>query len=129
MLRPTIILSLVVLCIGCKFSGYSTHSGDVILFLAQEVKNAGGQVADLETEGTLQTEWRFKKDSNGFQMLLPSKEKESLVKALALRFGDPVLRDTYPHLVYKVQDLGVAIMIDLEQDPIHLICLKKGALP
>lgn len=142
MQRILTILSLTVIFTACSarkepapsrlldnVPDYTSRSGDLIPFLVEEVEKAGGQVDDLGSEGRLQTEWLFRADSGGFQVLLPSQEKEALVSGLTKRFGEPTLQDTYPHLLYRVQSLGVAMMVDLENDPIHLVCLKESSLP
>jgi hypothetical protein len=76
----------------------------------------------------MQAEWQYAEDKDGFQILIGQDKKASLLQALTGSLGEPLLRDKYPHLVYKEDRFGVGLVADLNSDPIHIICIKKGVL-
>ena len=76
----------------------------------------------------MQTAWHYAEDKDGFQILIGQENKTALIEALTSSLGEPLLRNKYPHLVYKQDRFGVGIVADLNSDPIHIICIKKGAL-
>jgi hypothetical protein len=107
---------------------YKGKSGDLVQFMLNALSRYGGTVTVTSTVPVMRAEWRYAEDAKGFQILLPQRHKEELVRCLTLLLGEPMRRDKYPHLVYKEDRFGVAIVANLERDPIHIICLRKGAL-
>jgi hypothetical protein len=107
---------------------YRKKSGDLIQFLTRELRQYGGTVTVTGSVPVMRAEWRYAEDPKGFQILLSQSHREELVRCLTQLLGEPMRRDKYPHLVYKRDRFGVGIVADLESDPIHIICLRKGAL-
>ena len=107
---------------------YGKKSGDLIQFLASELRQHGGTVTVTGSVPVMRAEWRYAEDTNGFQILLSQSYREELVRCLTQALGDPMRRDQYPHLVYREDRFGVGVVADLQSDPIHIICLRKGAL-
>lgn len=107
---------------------YHHKSGDLVAFLTAELQKYGANLKLMENVSELKTDWRYAEDPDGFQVLLAQSEKDELVEALSKTFGEPMMRKNYPQLVYKEDRFGVGIMANLESDPIHIICLKKGVL-
>jgi hypothetical protein len=107
---------------------YHKRSGDLIQFLVQELRQYGGTVTVTGGAPVMRAEWRYAEDTNGFQILIAQSHRAELVECFTSAFGEPLLRDQYPHLVYKEDRLGVGIVANLQSDPIHIICLRRGAL-
>lgn len=107
---------------------FHRRSGNLAHFLVGELRNYGGTPPASSMIVVLQADWQFAEDPQGFQVLLPKARKADLVQCLTAMFGEPMRRDSYPHLVYKEDRFGVGLVADLDADPIHIICLKKGAL-
>jgi len=107
---------------------YKSKSGDLVQFMLDGLSRYGGTVAVTSTVPTMRAEWRYAEDPKGFQILLPQSQREEFVRCITQALGEPTRRDTYPHLVYKEDRFGVGIVADLQSDPIHVICLRKGAL-
>ena len=132
--RVNIWLSLAALPIlfGCSPSTprgtYKQQSGDLIQFTELEVRKYGGTAASTQPKPTLQAEWQFKEDKEGFQILLSHAKRASLVQALTAAFGEPLLQDKYPQLVYKEDRFGIGVVADLNSDPMEIICMRRGAI-
>jgi len=107
---------------------YKNNSGDLVQFMLEALARYGGTVTITSTVPAMRAEWRYAEDPKGFQILLPQSYKDELVRCLTQSLGEPMRRDQYPHLVYKEGRFGVGVVADLESDPIHVICLRKGAL-
>jgi hypothetical protein len=107
---------------------YMKKSGDLIQFMEQEVRKYDGTPATKQPKPVLQAGWQYAEDKEGFQILLSRDKKAALVEALTEAFGEPLLRDKYPQLVYKEDRFGVGVVADLESDPIHIICMRRGAV-
>ena len=107
---------------------YHKKSGDLIQFLTRELQQYGGTVTVTGSVPVMRAEWRYAEDTNGFQILIAQTHRAELVRCLTSSLGDPMLREQYPHLVYKVDRFGVGIVADLQSNPIHIICLRRGAL-
>jgi hypothetical protein len=103
-------------------------SGDLVQFLTRELQEYGGTLDPNNSRPVMRAEWRYAKDANGFQIFLPESRKEELIRCLTQILGEPIRRDQYPHLVYREDRFGVGIVADLQSDPIHIICLRRGAL-
>ena len=108
---------------------FKDQSGDLVQFFLSELPKFGSTLTTTSKPPVLGAEWRYAEDSKGFQVLVPHGHKEELVRCLALALGEPTLRDQYPHLVYKEDRFGVGIVADLQSDPIHIICLRRGSVP
>jgi hypothetical protein len=107
---------------------YHKKSGDLIQFLTRELQQYGGTVTTTGSVPVMRAEWRYAEDTNGFQILIAQSHRAELVRSFTSALGEPTLRDQYPHLVYKEDRLGVGIVANLQSDPIHIICLRRGAL-
>ena len=105
---------------------YRKTSGDFMEFLTRELRKYGGGVTNAAL--SMRADWRYAADSDGFQIDLPQRHRAELVRCLTSSLGKPLLREHYPHLVYKEDRFGIGIFANLESDPIHIICLRKGAL-
>jgi len=106
---------------------YHKKTGDLIQFFTRELQQYGGTVTVTGSLPVMPAEWRYAEDINGFQVLIAQSYRADLVRALTNSLGEPMLNDKYPHLVYKEDRFGVGIVADLQSDPIHFICLRKGA--
>ena len=98
-------------------------------FFLNELTKFGGTLSMTSTPPVLRAEWRYAEDAEGFQVLVPQSKREDLVRGLTQTLGEPLRREQYPHLVYKEDKIGVGIVADLQRDPIHIICLRKGSIP
>ena len=107
---------------------YHKKSGDLIQFLTRELREYGGTVTVTGSVPVMRAEWRYAEDTNGFQILIAQSHRAELVRSFTSALGEPMLRDQYPHLVYKEDRFGVGIVANLQGDPIHIICLRRGAL-
>jgi hypothetical protein len=107
---------------------YKRESGDLAQFILDALSRYGGTVTVTSSVPVMRAEWRYAEDAEGFQILLPQSYRKELIRSLTQALGEPMLRDQYPRLVYKEDRFGVGIVADLESDPIHVICLRKGAL-
>lgn len=107
---------------------YHKKSGDLIQFLTRELREYGGTVTVTGSVPVMRAEWQYAEDPKGFQILVSQSRRGEFVHSMTLTFGEPQLRDKYPHLVYTEDRFGVGIVADLQSDPIHIICLRKGAL-
>jgi hypothetical protein len=128
-------LSSLFLCIvlsGCSggsaAGAFKKQSGDLVQFIDQELRKYGGTPGTNQPKPVMQAEWQYAEDKDGFQILIGQDKKASLLQALTGSLGEPLLRDKYPHLVYKEDRFGVGLVADLNSDPIHIICIKKGVL-
>lgn len=108
-------------------SGYSKQSGDIGKFFVAEVQRYGGNLRTTNALPKLQMEWWYKADGNGFQLLLDKTNHVEFQDFLQEAFGNPKLNADYPHVLYKVQDIGAAIMCNFGTNPLHVICLKAQA--
>ena len=121
-----------VLLWGC--SGGSTavtfknRSGDLVQFIDQELRKYGGTPPTNQQKHIMEAEWQYAEDKDGFQILIGQDRKAALIQALTASLGQPLLRDKYPHLVYKEDRFGVGLVADLNANPIHIICIKRGVL-
>ena len=107
---------------------YRKQSGDLIQFLTQELRHYGGTVTATDSVPVMRAEWQYAEDTNGFQILIAQSHRDEFVRCLTSSFGEPVLREQYPHLVYKADRFGVGIVANLRSDPIHIMCLRRGTL-
>jgi hypothetical protein len=130
--RPLFLVFVTGLVSGC--SGDSTtvsfkkQSGDLVQFIDRELRKYGGTPTTGQPKPVMQAEWEYAEDKQGFQILIGQDKKAALVEALTKSLGEPLLRNEYPHLVYKEDRFGVGLVADLNSDPIHIICIKKGVL-
>ena len=131
------ITALCSLFVGMLLSGcsgadgkisFKKQSGDLVQFIDQELRRYGGTPTTNQPKPVMRTEWQYAEDKQGFQILIGQDKKAALIQALAGSLGEPLLRDKYPHLVYKEDRFGVGLVADLNSDPIHIICIKKGVL-
>ena len=106
---------------------YHRMSGDLIQFFTRELQRYGGTHSLTGGLPVLNIEWGYADDTNGFQILIAQTHRAELVRAFTSAFGEPLLRDKYPHLVYRKDRIGLGIIGDLQSDPIHIICLRRGA--
>jgi len=107
---------------------FHKKSGDLMQFLTRELQQYGGTLALTNSLPVMHTEWRYAEDAKGFQILLALSHRDELIRCLTQSLGAPMRRDKYPHLVYKEDRCGVGIVADLQSDPMHIICLRRGAL-
>lgn len=107
---------------------FHNKSGDLVQFLRQELQQYGGTLTLTSSLPVMRTEWRYAEDPKGFQILLAQSHKDELIRCLTQSLGEPMRQEKYPHLVYTQDRFGVGIVADLQSDPIHMICLRKGAL-
>lgn len=107
---------------------YHEKSGELIQFFTRELQQYGGTVSVTGSLPVMPAEWRYAEDKSGFQILIAQSYRADLVRSLTNSLGEPILSDKYPHLVYKEDRFGVGIVANLQSDPIHIICLRKGAL-
>lgn len=107
---------------------YRNKSGDLLQFLTHELRQYGGTVTPTSNLPVMRAEWRYAEDAHGFQILIAQNHRAELVRCLTSSLGEPLLREQYPHLVYKEDRFGVGIVANLQSDPIHIICLRRGAL-
>ena len=108
--------------------GYKKLKGDFAKAFVSKAKSYGGRIK-RDDFPSFECQWAYKADKDGFQILLPTNEAERLKLFFRQAFGEPTVSKIYPHLVYKIKDAGIAIMCDLEANPIHIICLRAQALP
>ena len=107
---------------------FQEKSGDLIAFLTHELQRYGANLTLPGHVPSLNTDWRYAEDAKGFQILLPKARKDELIQVLSQTLGKPELREEYPQMIYREDRFGVGIVADLESDPLHIICLRKGAL-
>ena len=107
---------------------YKRESGDLVQFMFGALSRYGSTLVVTSTVPVMRANWSYAEDSKGFQIFLPQSRREDLVRCLTQSLGEPLRRDEYPHLVYKQDRFGVGIVADLNSDPIHIICIRKGAL-
>jgi hypothetical protein len=107
---------------------FHSKSGDLVQFLRQELQQYGGTLTFTSSLPVMRTDWRYAEDPKGFQILLAQSHRDELIRCLTQSLGEPMMREKYPHLVYKEDRFGVGIIADLQRDPIHIICLRRGAL-
>lgn len=120
-----------ILLSGCSPSPpvtFKKQSGDLVQFVDQEFRKYGGMAGTNQPKPVMQAEWQYAEDKDGFQILISHDKRAALVQALTDSLGQPLLQDKYPHLVYKEDRFGVGLVADLNSDPIHIICIKKGVL-
>ena len=108
---------------------FKTKSGDLIQSFLSELTKFGSSLTVTNASPVLRAEWKYAEDSKGFQVFVPQSTKDELVCCFTQVLGEPLRRDQYPHLVYKEDRFGVGIVADLQSDPIHIICLRKGSIP
>jgi hypothetical protein len=131
---------IVALCTGlaalaltsCSCSSttvsFRRKSGNLVQFIDQELRKYGGTPSTNQPKPVMEAEWQYAEDKDGFQILIGPDKKTALIQALTRSLGEPWLRDEYPHLVYKEDRFGVGLVANLNSDPIHIICIKKGVL-
>ena len=108
-------------------AGYSGESGDMTAFFVGEVRRYGGHVKAMTAAPTLRMTWWFKEDQNGFQVLFDRTNRIGFEHFLEQTFGNAISSDTYPHLLYRVRDIGVGIVCNFGTNgPLQVICLKAG---
>ena len=107
---------------------FKKQSGDLVQFIDQELRKYGGTPQSNQQKPIMQAEWQYAEDKDGFQILIGQDRKAPLIQALTASLGQPLLQDKYPHLVYKEDRFGVGLVADLNSNPIHIICIKKGVL-
>jgi hypothetical protein len=107
---------------------FRKKSGDLMQFLTRELRQYGGSPTNTGSAPAMLAEWRYSEDPKGFQILISQTYKDELIRSLIESLGEPTRRDLYPHLVYKEDRFGVGIVADLQSDPIHIICLRRGSL-
>jgi hypothetical protein len=107
---------------------FQKKSGDLAQFLMRELQQYGGTVTPTGSMPVMRSEWRYAEDAKGFQILLAQSHRDELIRCFTQLLGEPMRRDQYPHLVYKEDRFGVGIVVNLQSDPIHIICLRRGAL-
>ncbi len=110
------------------FVTYREKSGDFIQFFIRELKHYGGKVTVTGTMPVMPAKWRYAEDDNGFQVLIAQSFRDDFVRSITNSLGEPILSDSYPQLVYKEDRVGVGTVVNLRSDPIHIICIRKGAL-
>lgn len=107
--------------------GYSRKTGDLGKFFLTEVQHYGGKPKSNSPAPILKTEWWYNTDANGFQVLLDNTNRPAFQVFLQDAFGEAITNHDYPQILYRVQDIGVAIMCNCSTNPIHVICLKAHA--
>lgn len=107
---------------------FHNKSGDFVLFLRHELQQYGGSLSPTSSLPVMRIEWRYAEDPKGFQILLAQSHRDELIRCLTQWLGEPMRRERYPHLVYTENRFGVGIVANLQSDPIHIICLRKGTL-
>jgi hypothetical protein len=107
---------------------YKSKSGDLVQFMLDALSKYGRTVTVTNSFPAMRAEWRYAEDPKGFQILLPQRYREELVRCLTQALGEPMRQNQYPQLFYKEDKFGVFVAADLEGDPIHIICVRKGAL-
>ena len=98
-------------------------------FFLSELTKFGSTLSTTTTPPVMLAEWRYAEDAEGFQVLVPQSKRDELLRGLTQTLGETLRREQYPHLVYKEDKIGVGIVVDLQRDPIHIICLRKGSIP
>lgn len=109
-------------------SNYSSGSGDIANFFITEVQRYGGHVTTTNTLPSVRMQWWYKLDTNGFQVLLDQTNRTEFQNFLQTAFGDAILNTNYPQVVYKVQNIGAAIICNFGTNPLQVICLRAQAL-
>jgi hypothetical protein len=107
---------------------FHNKSGDLIAFFTKELQHYGATLNITNAVPPISAKWKYAEDPKGFQILVTRAKKDELLQALSRVLGAPMLREQYPHLVYKEDRFGVGVVADLQADPMHIICLRRGAL-
>jgi hypothetical protein len=128
LLSSTFVAGVLAGCSGGSTGTFKDRSGDLVQFIDQELRRYGGTPPTNRPRPGMQAEWRYTEDKDGFQILIGHDRKAELIQALTASLGEPLLRDKYPQLVYKEDRFGVGLVADLNGNPIHIICIKKGVL-
>jgi hypothetical protein len=132
-----IVIALCTGLVGVALTGcsgdsvtvsFKKQSGNLVQFMDHELRKYGGTPTSNQPKPVMQAEWQYAEDKDGFQILIGQDKKMALIQALTGSLGEPLLRDEYPHLVYKEDRFGVGVVANLNSDPIHIICIKKGVL-
>ena len=130
--RALSLVFVAQLLSGCSIGStavtFKNRSGDLVQFIDQELRKYGATPPANQQKPIMQAEWQYAEDKDGFQILIGQDRKTALVQALTASLGQPLLREKYPHLVYKEDRFGVGLVADLNNNPIHIICIKKGVL-
>jgi len=130
-----IILSLLLLSAftGCSSrtllnipSGYAHNSGNFAPFITAAIVKTGGKAAGILPR--FDAEWWSKSDTNGFQILMPTNYQVGVEICFRQLYGEPVMSDGYPHLLYRSTNVGVTISAQTKLDPIHIIVTKAGII-
>ncbi len=101
-------------------------SGDFVKFYLERVQKAGGTPAVTNALPKFEAEWEFADNPNGFHVFLPQKWKTELIAHFTTVFGEPRRSSQFPHLSYPEDRFNVAITVNLEADPMPIVCLKHG---
>jgi hypothetical protein len=115
---------------GCgkpTVEGYTYKSGDFPQFFLGEINKYGGHVQKHGSQ-ELDMEWQYKEDENGVQMLFDPQNLPQFESFLKASLGNFTLKSDYPQIVYNTKSIGVNVFCNVATNPIHVICLRAGAL-
>lgn len=73
-------------------------------------------------------EWQYKEDENGVQILFDYQNLVQFESFLKASLGNFTLKNDYPQIVYGIKSVGVNVFCNLGTNPIHVICLRAGAI-
>ena len=122
---PFIALTLLS---GCSaqddFGGYDKKSGDLGLFILQQSPKFGARIQQTNGLPRFTTDWRYKKDADGFQIYIVGDHFAQLQSFLAAAFGPPAKPPTTNELAgtkrigtYYGAQLGAALNYGWEMTP------------
>lgn len=133
-MRTFLHLLLLGLLCSCSRHGlpsipdeYTKHSGDFTPFLSDAVVKFGGRT-NAGTVTRLDSEWWFKSDANGFQVLMPTNHRAGVESSLREIFGEPIVSPGYPHLLFRSTNVGVTVAAQTQLNPMHIIITRAGVI-
>ena len=115
---------------GCgkpTVEGYTYKSGDFPQFLLGEINKYGGHIQTHASQ-KLDMEWQYKEDDNGVQILFDHQNLAQFESFLKAALGNFTLKSDYPQIVYSPKSIGMNVFCNLQTNPIHVICLRAGAI-
>ncbi len=126
------ILMVVLLCFvtfGC--CSFQEHTGDFQEFLLVQLEEYGADLKPVQ-EGKLPLaiSWKYKKDENGFLVIVEKNIYNELKSFFLQMYGSPSMisknEKSYPTIVYDVRTSGVAIQFkNNEEGQTIIFCVKS----
>ena len=110
---------------------FNRQSGDLADFFLKQAVAYGAHPKTNSRIEQLDSSWECSTDPDGFQIFLPPTDTERLVRAIAPAFGEPERRDSYPHILYMITNVGVHISIGTNMawtTNHHLICIRGDSM-